>query len=265
MGMAESMRRDWDERARKDAFYYIASWRKDWDLSGFLQSGEDDYKRLVLPVLERFDFSTEGKTMLELGCGAGRMTHSFSAHFGRVFAFDVSSQMLQRARELLCDKENIVWVQGNGVDLGGMANESADFVFSYLVLQHLPDQKLVCAYIGEMLRVLKESGLCLFQVNGLTRPNMNWKGRLAWGLIDTLWAVRLPRLSRAVSHLLGFDPEMGGKSWHGTAVTSQSIARALNASGGTVLEVQGENTAMVWFCARKGLAQGVAGSFVEEK
>ena len=46
MGMAESMRRDWDQRARKDAFYYIASWRKDWDLPGFLQSGDEDYARL---------------------------------------------------------------------------------------------------------------------------------------------------------------------------------------------------------------------------
>jgi ubiquinone/menaquinone biosynthesis C-methylase UbiE len=251
MGMVESMRRDWDERARKDAFYYIASWRKDWDLAGFLQSGDEDYERLVLPVLERFKFSADGKTMLELGCGAGRMTQSFSTHFGRVFAFDVSSQMLERAREFLHGRENIVWVHGNGVDLGSMASESVDFVFSYLVLQHLPDEKLVRAYIREMLRVLRESGLCLFQVDGMKRPTMNWKGRLVWGLIDTLWVIHLSRLSRAISKLLGLDPEMAGKSWHGTAVTAQSVAEALNASGGTVLEIWGENTAMAWFCARK--------------
>ena len=33
--MAEVMRRDWDERARKDAYFYIASWRKDWDEASF--------------------------------------------------------------------------------------------------------------------------------------------------------------------------------------------------------------------------------------
>ena len=27
----ETMRRDWDERARRNAFLYIASWRKDWN------------------------------------------------------------------------------------------------------------------------------------------------------------------------------------------------------------------------------------------
>jgi len=34
----EFMRQDWDERARKDAFYYIASWRKDWTEESFFQS-----------------------------------------------------------------------------------------------------------------------------------------------------------------------------------------------------------------------------------
>ena len=72
MGLAESMREDWDARARKDAFFYVASWRKEWDVDDFLKSGEEDYQRLVVPFLSRYGFSPEGKTMLELGCGAGR-------------------------------------------------------------------------------------------------------------------------------------------------------------------------------------------------
>lgn len=28
----------WDASATKDAFYYIASWRNDWDVSGFFKS-----------------------------------------------------------------------------------------------------------------------------------------------------------------------------------------------------------------------------------
>ncbi len=49
MGLAESMRQDWDARAQKDAFFYIASWRKDWGVGDFLKSGEEDYQRLVAP------------------------------------------------------------------------------------------------------------------------------------------------------------------------------------------------------------------------
>src|SRR5215510_1607846 len=82
MGIAESMRQEWDARARKDALYYVASWRRSWDVSDFLNSGEDDYQRFVAPVFNRCGFSSKGKRMLELGCGAGHMTHSFATRFG---------------------------------------------------------------------------------------------------------------------------------------------------------------------------------------
>lgn len=251
LGRSETMRREWDARARKDAFFYIASWRKDWDASGFLRSGDEDYKRLVTPILRRYEFSPQGKTILELGCGAGRMTQSFAAHFGQIVALDVSQEMLDRAQQMLRGARNITWVQANGLDLSTIASESVDFAFSYLVLQHLPAEELVRGYIRELLRVLKVTGLCLFQFNGMKSATMNWKGTVAWGCVDALWAIHLPALSRSVALLLGFDPEMAGKSWHGTALSTQSVVEAVNASGSTILELWGEDTAMAWCCARK--------------
>jgi len=247
----ESMRREWDARARKDAFYYIASWRKDWDVSAFLNSGEEDYERLVRPTLDRVGFSPAGKTMLELGCGAGRMTHSFAARFGQVIALDVSAQMIDRAQQILQKVQNIAWVHTNGQDLGAVDSESVDFAFSYLVLQHLPNDKSVCSYIRELFRVLKESGICLFQFNGMNKPTMNRKGRLAWRFIDAIWSLHLPALSRFVAQFFGFDPAMAGKSWHGTAMTLQSVTEVIQACGGMILEIEGEDTPMVWCCARK--------------
>jgi len=80
---------------------------------------------------------------------------------------------------------------------------------------------------------------------------MNWKGRLVWSFIDGLWAIHLGGLSRLVARWLGFDPVMAGKSWHGTEMTTQRVIEAVNSSGGTVLEISGEGTAMAWCCARK--------------
>ena len=251
MSKVESMRQEWDARARKDAFYYIASWRKDWDVSAFLNSGEEDYERLVRPTLDRIGFSPAGKTMLELGCGAGRMTHSFAARFGQVIALDVSAEMIDRAQQILQKVQNITWMHANGEDLGPVASESVDFAFSYLVLQHLPNDKSVCGYIRELFRVLKESGICLFQFNGMNKPTMNRKGRLAWRFIDAIWLLHLPALSRFVAQLFGFDPAMAGKSWHGTAMSLQRVTEVIQAYGGTILEIEGEDTPMVWCCARK--------------
>src|SRR5437763_8509743 len=132
------MRRDWDERARNNAFHYIASWRKDWNLKSFLDSGGEDYERLVRPILETLQFDPRGKSMIELGCGAGRMTHSFAQRFGHVTAVDISAEMQSRGKEYLQGYPNIRWVLSDGTTLADIEPQSADFIFSYLVLQHFP-------------------------------------------------------------------------------------------------------------------------------
>lgn len=253
MSLADLMRQDWDARAQKDAFFYIASWRKGWSNADFLKSGEDDYQRLVASFFSRQGFEPAGATMIELGCGAGRMTHSFASHFRKVIALDVSSQMLDRARHSFPAMENIAWTHANGVDLGNVPSESVDFIFSYLVLQHLPDVRLVHGYLREMFRVLKPSGVCLFQYNGTKVPTMNWKGRAAWGVLDGLSTIGLRSVARTGAKLLGFDAEMASKTWHGTAVPAEAIIQTVRASNAVVLEVQGEGTPMAWCGARKSL------------
>jgi SAM-dependent methyltransferase len=251
MTVTKAMRQDWDERARKDAFFYIASWRNNWDLPAFFKSGEEDYNRLVAPLFQSTRFVTHGKIGIELGCGAGRMTRVFAMHFERVFAFDISEEMLKKAKTLLPDSTNITWLHSNGQNLSEAGNESADFVFSYLVLQHLPHEELICAYIREMLRVLRPDGLCLFQFNGSNRRTMNWKGHLTWKFIDGLWAIRLRSLSRWVAKLSHLDPEMAGNTWHGTSISAARVAETVRAAEGTVLEMSGEKTAMAWCSARR--------------
>jgi len=253
--LTDAMREDWDSRARKDAFYYIASWRQDWNEASFFQSGEDDYEKFAAGVLARHTIPTS-TAMIELGCGAGRMTRSFARRFKRVTAIDISSEMLKRAEALHAEIDNVTWVQGNGLDLSGIPTDSMDFAFSYLVLQHLPTAELVNSYIGEMLRVLKLGGMCLFQFNGTPDKNMNWKGRAAWSLVDSLRELRFERASRSVAKLLGFDPEMAGKTWHGTDVKSMQVVESVQRNGGVVLELLKANTAMAWCCARKPLTGG---------
>jgi SAM-dependent methyltransferase len=242
------MRRDWDTRARKNAFHYIASWRKDWDLESFIASGEEDFERLVIPMLVRCDLPAAGKCMLELGCGAGRMTACFAKRFEHVYAFDLSREMLFRARQMHPAQKNILWLLSNGADLSCVASDSMDFVFSYLVLQHLPEEALALQYIREMLRVLRPGGVFLFQFNGGFEPTMNSRGRLAWRVVDALWTVRLGMLSRTVASALRLDPALAGKSWRGASIAAGAVAECAHASGGVVREINGENTPMAWCC-----------------
>jgi len=246
VGMIDSMRRDWDDRARRDAFHFIASWRTDWDEQSFFASGQEDYDRLVAPALARLRFDPQGKTMLELGCGAGRMTCSFAAHFGRVYGLDLSTEMLDRARILLREFSNVEWLLGNGRDLSPVRTASVDFVFSYIVLQHMPEARLALDYIGEMLRVLRSGGVFLFQFNNLRAPSMNWKGRAVWGLVDSVWSAGFVRASRSLSRAFGLAPELAGKSWRGAALDREAVCSAVVQAGGEILERSGEDTAMAW-------------------
>jgi len=244
--MAGVMQRDWDERARKDAFFYIASWRSDWDEKSFFESGEHDYRKFVEPVLLQAGFEPAGKTMLEVGCGAGRMTRSFAQRFKTVLAFDLSPEMQRRGQLLLQGFENVRWVLGDGTSLTAIETHSMDFAFSYLVLQHFPTQRLVLDAIREMLRVLKPGGLFLFQFNGSQRPTMNWKGRVVWEIVDLQWALGLKRASQSTASWFHLDPEMAGKSWRGAAVEIQPVLQTLRSAGAPHVQVTGEGTPMAW-------------------
>ena len=247
------MRRDWDERARKDAFHYVATWRKDWTRKTFLESGNEEYVKFVEPVLVELKFVPDGASMLEVGCGAGRMTGSFARRFVTVNALDISTTMQDFAKENLAEFRNIHWIIGDGTTFSAVPNDSVDFVFSYLVLQHLPTEDLVLAYIREMVRVLKPNGIFLFQYNGTKRATMNWKGRLAWGAVDALWALNLGRASQAVARLLGFDPETAGKSWRGASLRAGKVVETLQAVGGIAVQITGDQTPMAWCRGKKAV------------
>jgi len=249
------MRKDWDERARKDAFHYIASWRKDWNPESFFHSGEEDFQRFVAPVFERCQWDPKGKTMLELGCGAGRMTRGFAQRFSRVFAFDISAEMLRHAQVLCLEADNINWTLGNGADLSGLENESVDFVFSYIVLQHMPFPEFAFRYIREMLRVLKPGGLFLFQFNSVPTMTMNWKGRMAWRIVDFPWSLGFRSVSRGVATLMGLPPDIAGKSWRGASLDVAAVRNTIEAAGGAVQDMSGAETPMTWCSGLKSSTQ----------
>jgi len=250
---SDNMRRDWDERARQDAFKYIASWREDWDEASFFESGEQDYLRFVDPFLQRIQFAPATKSMAELGSGIGRMTRSFARRFGSVFAIDISREMQERAKKLLASYPNIRWILSDGESSLSIEDNSVDFIFSYLVLQHMPNRAVLFASIAEMLRVLRPEGVFLFQFNGSVQPTMNWKGRAISGILDSFSSLGLQRLSKFLARSFGIDPGMIGKTWRGAALSTKEIAQAVTAARGNPEGFLDPNTPFTWCYGSKGL------------
>lgn len=248
--LAELMRRDWDARAHTDSFRYIYSDVPIASAEEFFGSGEADYGRYVAPVITKLGFSTEGCAMLELGCGVGRMTRSFSRRFRVVYALDISPEMLKQGRALHPDFPNIVWMQGDGQGLGMFADASLDFVFSFIVLQHMPTPQLGLNYVREMLRVLRPGGAFCFQFNNSQVPTMNWRGRAVWKLLDRLrepvMGLKLQGVGAKLSRALGLDPLQAGRTWHGAILDAGQLLETVRQGAGVVHGKSGWGTQAAW-------------------
>src|ERR1700733_14236289 len=113
------MREDWDQRAKENARYYVNTATKDWTDEEFFASGEKTVSDEVLTDLENICQGKAQREMrvLEIGCGAGRVTRALAKLFGEVHGVDVSGEMVRQAKLALQDCPNAFVYQNNGKDL----------------------------------------------------------------------------------------------------------------------------------------------------
>jgi SAM-dependent methyltransferase len=180
---AERLRQAWDERARENAKHYIATLQPEWTDADFFASGEATVNDHILTDQENIFQHKDPREMrvLEIGCGAGRITRALANLFGDVHAVDISGEMAARAKESLRDHPNAYVYQNNGIDLSPIpAGQSFDFAFSLYVFQHIPSYEIIESYISEVSRLLRPGALFKFQVQGSplveVNPEETWVG-----------------------------------------------------------------------------------------
>lgn len=156
------MREQWDERARENARYYVAT--DDWKTEEeFHDSGEGSVDFILSDIGQ---FVPPDATVLEIGCGIGRMLKPLAKRFRKAYGVDISPEMIRQAKERLRGLKNVkVWAN-NGRDLRPLRARKIDLAISFIVFQHIPDPEIIRCYIRDVLRVLKPGGLFKFQVWG---------------------------------------------------------------------------------------------------
>jgi SAM-dependent methyltransferase len=189
----ERMRRDWDQRARENARHYVVTGQKEWSDDEFRESGRVTLDEEILNDLTNVCQGRNPKDMkvLEIGCGAGRVTRAFAEFFGEVYAVDISREMVTRARRMVADLPNAHVFHNNGKDLSPVRRHwwnrfgigprlQLDFAFSFMVFQHIPSREIIENYIREAHRLLRPGALFKFQVQGSLRaepePDDSWVG-----------------------------------------------------------------------------------------
>jgi SAM-dependent methyltransferase len=192
-GHVRRMRSDWERRARENARHYVVTGRERWSDEEFYRSGQVAMEEDILNDLDNICQGIEPRRMkvLEIGCGAGRVTRAFGGFFGEVFAVDISREMVRQARRVVSGFPNVHVFRNNGQDLAAVRQRwwhrfglgprlQLDFAFSSMVFQHIPSREIVESYVRETNRVLRPGALFKFQVQGSLdarpKPGDSWVG-----------------------------------------------------------------------------------------
>ncbi len=226
--MASEMRSFWDQRAEEDAFFFVDN-RMEYghpDLDRFWADGERELDLLLSALgaaVERSD------SVLEIGCGVGRLTRVLSERARAVVALDVSERMLELAREHNGALSNVEWVRGDGSTLDGIWSGSVDACVSHVVFQHIPDPEITLSYVREIGRVLCPGGWAAFQISN--NPRIHTGGPALSGV------------KRALLAAAGRAPKgQHDRRWRGSMVELDAL-RAAAADGSMRVErIVGEGT-----------------------
>ena len=165
--------RDWEELAELDPLWAVLSdpahAHGRWPLEEFFATGEGEVAG-ALEVAAELGLPQAFGDALDFGCGLGRLTRALGARFRRCVGVDVSARMVERARELNADVGSCEFVTTDADDLASFESGAFDLVYSSIVLQHLPSTDRIERYVGEFIRLLRPSGVAIFQIPAALPP-----------------------------------------------------------------------------------------------
>jgi SAM-dependent methyltransferase len=232
----------WERLARTDALWAVltdpAKKRGGWDRDAFFRTGESEIERVIAYVDCLSPGLLRGRA-LDFGCGVGRLSQALARHFGHVIGVDISPTMIELAKQYDRSEEPTSVITGEPIplkmgrcdylvnaneDLGLLADDSIDFVYSSITLQHVP-APAVESYLGEFIRVLRPGGLVLIQLPSYRVPTL--KTKLSRFLPATLQRWR-----------------SGGMEMHG--INRSHVISTLEGAGAHILDVLPDGSAPGW-------------------
>ena len=161
------LRWHWNKLGYRDPLANILTRAADeavaWDVNEFFETGRPEVSKVMAGV-ERLAPSLPKRRALDFGCGVGRITQGLANHFDETIGVDIASSMIEAARKWNRISTRCRFVVNQGADLTQFASDGFDFVYSRLVLQHVPP-RLVRRYVPELVRVLHPDGLLVFQLS----------------------------------------------------------------------------------------------------
>ncbi|KXI30760.1 methyltransferase domain-containing protein [Paraglaciecola hydrolytica] len=111
-------------------------------------------------------------TLLDIGCGTGRVTRQLSQQSEHVIAMDLALGMLKHASSGSHD-QSITWIQGDAEQLA-LLDASLDTVFSSMVLQWCKSPLQVMSEINRVLKMQGQAVLAVMCDGSFTELQQVW-------------------------------------------------------------------------------------------
>lgn len=152
------------DRAAEDPDSFHNSFDRNENVAHHYIRGAWDVSSQILNPLLGVMKDPETKTALEIGFGAGRLLAAISPYFEKVIGIDIHNQqdlVGQRLRER--GITNFELRKTDGATIPAEAG-SIDFIYSFIVLQHLGRRERLVQYLSEDQHVLRPGGIALIFV-----------------------------------------------------------------------------------------------------
>lgn len=168
-------KQNWEKLGELDPLWAVLSDNNkrfnNWNLEEFLATGLSEVEN-VFTVMRELNIGQNRGVMLDFGCGVGRLARHWLKYFDKYIGSDISSKMLERALKI--NQDLSVEFYENQDDLKIFEDNKFEFIYSGIVLQHMPSRETIKKYILEFYRILKEDGVLVFQLPA----KIPWRFRL---------------------------------------------------------------------------------------
>lgn len=165
----------WEGKARRNPLFAVMSVEEfnnvapnEWtekDLERFFAKGQFMYDVFFRPVIQRLKLNRKKAFIVEYGSGMGRILKAVCAAGFKCAGIDISPTMLEHSRRLVPDVSQLACIDEKGnCDI---PSNSADFVYSYAVIQHIDRLSRVRKALSEMCRILKPGGYLKIQIRSM--------------------------------------------------------------------------------------------------
>ena len=132
-------------------------WRVESEFAEKYSSSLDRQLFCDKPLLDILGDVSE-KTVLDIGCGNGHITREIAKRAGKVIGIDISPEMLEQARRLYEDVDNLQFLSASAGQLP-FPNEVFDATFCSMTIITFPSVEMLKGMFKEAARVLKPGGI----------------------------------------------------------------------------------------------------------